>query len=228
MRSLAANILTQINKRQGLKVRSLFWVVGKNRTTGVASPLGVWSGEDNATFNINGVDRDYVGGGGFIQFDKLKQEQGLLIRRLTAHANPISPEMDQMLRQYEPRFARCEVHLAFYDPETDELVAEPYRVFKGWLDSLNIKTPEKNGAGDATINLVGNSRILTKVLGIKKSNENQKKRLGNDRFHEYTGITGTVQTPWGEKGVSSPPPAQTAFRGVSAQVIAASGRFGRL
>lgn len=201
MRSIPSEILAQLNKRQGIKVRTLYWIRAKNRATGAEETLGVWNGEDTRTFVINGTPRGYVGGGGFIQFNSLKHEMNLNIQRLVANANPVSPEFQNVLRLYDPKGARVEVHIAVFDTETDQLVADPYRVYKGWINTAPIKTGAKNGESTVTINHVGHSRILTRLLPAKRSDDNQRKRLGTDGFFKYVAITGTIQTAWGSKTV---------------------------
>ena len=116
MRTIAPEIAAQIAKRDGLSVRQLFWIVGKNRSTGVDEAMGVWNGYDTATFVIDGTPRTYVGGGGFLQLGNLKQAQGLNIQTLTASASPISPEFQAILREYNSRMARVEIHEVFFNP----------------------------------------------------------------------------------------------------------------
>lgn len=200
MRALPPEITALINKREGISIRILFWIAGRNRSTGEIETIGIWNGLDTKQFAVNGQTRTYIGGGGFITMGDLKQEQGLNIQKLVANANPISPEFQDALREYNPRMARVEVHLAVADPETNNLVADPYRIFKGWIDTVSIKTPEKNDVGTATINMVSNARILTRKAAIKRSDENQRARLATDKFFQAVSISGSVQTPWGSKG----------------------------
>lgn len=203
MRDLAIEIAAQLGLRTGIKVRNMIYIWARNRETGAPEEIGIWNGDDVQDFSIGGDNRTYYGAGGFIQFDDFKQEQGLVIHQLTAKAYPFSAEMEVVLRQYDTRFARCEVHLAFYDPLTDNLLTNPYRFFKGWIDTLQIPTPVKGEAVVATINMVGQSRILTRVNPIKRSNENQKRRAPTDSFFKDVAITGTISTPWGSEGVAT-------------------------
>ena len=141
MRDLPVEIADVIAQRQGIVVRTLFWVEAKNRTTGVTETIGIWNGEDVQQFVINSDVRTYYGAGSFINFGELVQESGLNIRKLVANVSPLSPEMQTLLRTYEPKFAPVQVHLAFYDPENMTLIAAPFRVFKGWIDTMSINTP---------------------------------------------------------------------------------------
>lgn len=200
MRNLPVEIATAIAKRQGIVVRNLFWIKAKNRITGADETLGIWSGEDVQTFTVEGETRVYYGGGSFINFGELIQEAGLNIRKLVANVSPLSVEMQTVLREYEPKFAPVQVHLAFFDPETMTLLTAPFRVFKGWIDTMTINTPAVGDTASSAINMVSNARILTRLLPTKRSNENQKRRQADDTFFEYVALTGTIQTPWGTKG----------------------------
>jgi hypothetical protein len=85
-----------------------------------------------------------------------------------------------------------------FSTETRQLVADPHRVFAGWIDELTIKTPAAGGRAVAEVALVSAARGLTVALPLKKSDEVQKLRAG-DRFRKYQAISGTFETVWGEK-----------------------------
>ncbi len=199
-------ILAALNKREGLKVRLLYWIRAKNRSTGAEESLGIWNGEDTRQFVINGQTRPYVGGGGFLNADPLKQAVGLNIQRWTMMGSPVSPEFQNAVRLYDPKGAPVELHVAFFDTETDQLLADPYRVFRGWINTLNIQTGQKNGESTIKIDHVGNARILTRLLPAKRSNESQRRRNAADSFFSAVTISGSIQTPWGSKSIQSAGP----------------------
>lgn len=205
MREVSSAILAQLALRTGLKVRNLLWIEARNRETGDPETIGIWNGDDVTDFVIDGDTRTYYGSGQFITFEDYKQEQGLVIHRLVGKSNAISPEMETVIRQYDTRLARVQMHLQFYDPLTDQKIGNPYRFFKGWIDTLPIKTGAKGEAGSATINMVGHARILTRLNPAKRSHETQRMRNGIDTFFSDVAITGTVTTPWGSSGVASAP-----------------------
>lgn len=219
MRSIASDILTQLAKRTGIKVRLSIWITARNRTTGLPETIGIWNGDDTVVLNIGGQDRIYYGAGGLLDFDELKQEKGIVIHRLVGRFSAISAEIETALREYNSKFARVECHMIFYNPETDNVIASPYRFFKGWIDTAPIKTPAKGGQGVATINMVGHARILTRLISIKRSDANQRKRDTNDRFFENVSVTGTIITPWGQAGVASASPGASVNTGPSWQGI---------
>ena len=198
MRTLPTGIQALIAQRAGIIVHRLYWLSARNRSTGLMEQIGIWSGADHATFTISGEARVYYGAGSFLAVNALHSEQGLTIRRLSVNASPFAPEVQKALQQLDPKLAPSEVHLAFFDPETNNLVADPWRMHKGWIDTINIHGGGRDEQSQAVINLVSNSRVLTRVFPSKRSNESQRKRNGTDAFFSGVGISGTIQTQWGQ------------------------------
>lgn len=200
MRSdVSSEITTLLNARRGHIIRVLYWIRAKNRSTGEEEALGIWNGEDTQQFVIGLETRVYIGGGGFLAVGNLKREMNLNIQQLTITGNPVSPEFIDALRLYDPKGAKVEIHLVFFDPETNQQVGLPYRWYKGWLNTAPIRTPEKNGQATVELNHVGHSRILTRLLPSKRSDDSQRRRLSTDTFFKYVTISGAVETPWGQK-----------------------------
>ncbi len=71
--------------------------------------------------------------------------------------------MAQLLRGYDARLAPAEVHRALLSLETGQLIAEPIRVFRGWVDEVKILTGEVGGTGEATVTLTSAARGLTRA-----------------------------------------------------------------
>lgn len=199
MRDLPIEIQTYIATQPGVKIRQLLWVIAKNRTTGDPEPHGLWSGEDHQVFTVDGEPRTYYGFGQFMQWGQLQVESTLNIRKLQATVSAITPEVEQVLRGFDPKFAPVQVHLAFLDPETNNLVGNPYRIFKGWIDKFPVRRPANGSDAEGTIDMVGHTRILTRQLALKRSQETQRQRDPTDSFLDDVSITGQIQTPWGSK-----------------------------
>lgn len=199
MRTLPSEISTYLQQNDGIMVRQLLWVSAKNRDTGEYENIGFWSGEDHQTFVVDGTPRVYYGSGQFINFGELTLESTLNIRKLSAKVVAISPEMQTVLRQYDPKMAPTQLHLTFYSPISNNLIASPFRVHKGWIDKFPIKTPAIGGQGEASLDLMGHTRMMTRRLPTKRSDATQRKRNASDAFYADVGMTGQVTTPWGAK-----------------------------
>ena len=199
MRTLPSELTTHLATTSGVKMRQLLWVEAKNRTTGELETIGFWSGEDHQDFVIDGETRTYYGGGQFIQFGEVTLDSTLNVRKLTASVFPISPEIEVVLREYEPKMAPVETHVLFLYPETNNQVCPPVKMHKGWIDRFPIKTPPIGEEGSGALEMVNHTRMLTRRLPHKRSDDTQRKRSGSDSFYADVGMTGQVTTPWGSK-----------------------------
>lgn len=191
--------------------RALVWIRAKDRTTGTEETIGLWTGEDVASFTINGQARTYYGAGALLAIEPIVSQAGLVVQMSRMTLSPLAPEVAQAIRGYEPRLAPVEIHRALFDPDTMGLVAEPHRMFSGWIDEVVLTTPEAGGTATCEVTLASAARGLTRTLPLKKSDESQKRRSG-DRFRRYADISAAVDVFWGEKrarvatGPSAPAP----------------------
>jgi hypothetical protein len=211
MLDLSSEVVASLNARTGVKARLLVQVTAKNRTTGLPEVIRLWTGDDRRPFTIGAESRDYLGAGGMVAVSDLVTEATLNIRETDVQLSPVAPEVIDMLRLYDPRFGAAEIHIAFFDPETDALIADPTRIVKGWVNKTPIRRPVKGQTGSARATIVGHTRMLTRTLAAKRSNENQKKRSGSDTFFIDVGMTGTVTVGWGS---SIEPPTQNQVNNV--------------
>ena len=185
----------------GIIARQLVWVTAKDRDTGLPEKVGFWSGDQKQTFSIGGVDRVYHAAGTLIGMDQISAKVGLQVQMHTVNLSPLSPEVTAAIRLFDARLAPVEIHQALFDPETRNLVSEPVRKFRGWIDEIDILEPEEGGEASCTVSIASTTRILTRGLSLKKSDESQRRR-GNDRFYKYTDITDAVPVYWGEEKAS--------------------------
>lgn len=183
--------------------RALIWIRARDRVSGAEQALGLWTGDDSAQFTINGQSRSYAGAGALLSIDPIISQSGLLVRMSRITLSPLAPEVAQAIRGYDPRLAPVEIHRALFSPDTFNLVAEPHRVFSGWIDELVINTPEVGGEATVEVTLASSARALTRGLPIKKSDETQKRRSG-DRFRRWADISAAVDVYWGELRAAAP------------------------
>ncbi len=199
--ALNAAATTLLASRDGVVSRWLLWVEARNGQTGATEALGLWTGDDNQTFTIDGQSRSYYGAGGLISLSDLVYEAGTNVRMQTVSLGPLTPEVEMLIRGYEPRLAPAEIHLAIFDPDTMQLL-DTERRFKGWVDSAPINTPKLGGNAVCEVTLASSSRAGTQTLALKKSDQSQRLR-GGDRFRRYADISGAVPVWWGEKKEST-------------------------
>jgi hypothetical protein len=198
MRALGSNTLAHLQSRGGLAAYALVWVEARNRTSGLVETLGLWTGAQDRTFTIAGQPRSYVGAGGLAGVPPITMQVGLAVRMQQLRLAPVTAEVVQLIRGYDARHAPVEVHVAFFEPRTRTLIEEPTRVFKGYIDAINISEGVSGGESSCEVTVASSARALTRTLPLRRSDEVQK-RKGGDRFRKYADISGSVDVWWGQR-----------------------------
>jgi hypothetical protein len=204
MRLLDTASSEYLSARAGVASRHMVHVFARNRATGAQEALGLWQGDDHLMIAINGVNRTYYGAGTLVGVEPIRAGIGLDVRLLQLGLSPLTPEVAQLLRGYDARLAPAEIHRALLSLETGQLIAEPIRVFRGWVDEVKIRTGavggtgDVGGIGDATVTLASAARGLTRALTLTRSDAEMRRRTAGDAFRRYTDIAGDVGVWWGE------------------------------
>lgn len=204
MKSLPAALVTHLEARAGVVPRVMVWITARNRSTGAAESLGLWSGDDHREIEVGGETRLYYGAGTVLDVEPVVSSATLEVRRHALGLSAIAPEVEQALRGYDPRLAPVEVHVAHLDPGTDGLVADPVRWIVGWIDEVSITRPDPGGEARAEITIASASRALTRTLGRRKSDRSLRARAAGDRLRRYADVSGAVETVWGESSGRAP------------------------
>jgi len=204
MRSYSPAELTYLQSREGYVAKALLWFEARNRSTDAVETMGLWTGDDDAIFSIGGDLRTYLGAGNIVGVDPIIMSTGLVVRSQRIRLASFPDAIQQLILEYDLGIAPAELHRAFFSPETGALIAEPKRVWKGFVDRAPIPTAAIDGESPAEIALVSAARALTRGLTLTHSDKVQKLR-GGDRILKYADIGGVVRTPW---GASMPPETQ--------------------
>lgn len=176
----------------------LIWIEARNRDTGAPETMGLWTGSDDATFTIGGVARVYHGAGAVLDVPAIQSQAGLVVQMQTVGLNIITPEVAQLIRGYDARGAKTEIHLARFNPETSGLI-DVSRVFKGWMDQAEIVTGPKGGSDSLTASLANSARALTRKVPLRVSDAAHQRAQPGDRIFRYADVSGTVEVFWGMK-----------------------------
>lgn len=189
--------------RNGMVSHRLVWITARNRSTALLETIGIWSGEDDLTLEVDGSQRPYTGAGALLQAEPITAGVGLAVRSYQVGLAAVAPEVENLVKGYETRFAPVEIHRALFDPATRALAGPPHRVFSGFINSIDFPTAEPGGTASCTLELVSETRALTRTLASKKSDESHRNR-GGDRFRKFGNISGVVPVYWGEKRLDAP------------------------
>ena len=203
MRILPAEVTAQLSGG-GLYTHVLIWFSARNRTTGETETLGLWTGADHQVVAVGGQARTYYGAGALIAMDPITARAGLEVRQHTITVSPLADEVVTLLRSYDPRLAPIEIHVWYCNPVTEQPVADPIRIFKGFVMQAPISIPPEGGEATAKITCASAAWALTRGLTIKRSDAALRARASADAFRADTDISGAVECVWGENRATAP------------------------
>lgn len=205
MKLLPTALTAHLEAREGVSPRALAWFEARNRATGATETLGLWQGADDRTFNIGGATRTYYGAGQLLGVDPIVARSGVEVRRQRLVFSALTPEVEQLVRGYDARYGRAEVHVVHMVAGTDTFVSSPVRWLAGYVDEVSIRTGEAGGEGAVEIRIATAARALTQKLGRKRSDRSLRARAPADRFRRYSDVSGSVKAWWGELAPSDAP-----------------------
>jgi hypothetical protein len=198
MRSYDAGTIAQIQARNGLVTRRLVHIKARNLSTDQIEPLGLWSDDYNLSITLEGEARTYLGVGALLEAEPITAGTGLQVRNHQLKMAAIAPEVEDLVKGYNTRFAPVEIHRALLGPQSHNLVGVPHRVFRGMIDEIDFPDVPEGEAATCTIAIVSETRALTKTLASKKSHDSYQNG-GGDNFRQYGDISGAIPLYWGEK-----------------------------
>lgn len=169
---------------------------------GAAQSFGLWTGDDDATFTvIDGetglpVDRDYFGAVNMV-IDHIPRVSDLTIQSIEIQVSQIATVTELLVRGYDVRLARIEIHEMALDPASRLPISNPEVVFLGQIDSAPIETPSVGDDGVITFSINSDAMsMLSRVNPRKSSYQSQKRRL-DDRWGKYAGTVKNWPIKWG-------------------------------
>lgn len=204
MRTASANTIAALNnaKLRGLKPRNFIWFVAKNRTTGSPQSFGFHGDID--TFDvtvINGetnlpITNTYYGDGAIRHVSRIPLTVGLTIRRVSIELSNVHAAVNDMVRGYDVRNAKVQIHRGILDPDTNLLVDNPMVHFMGTVDSVEPLRPSVGSEGGVSVECVSITNELTRTNPARASDAYQRSR-SDDRMLRYVDIMGDVKVVWG-------------------------------
>ena len=197
MRTIGSATVTEAQTASGIVARIYVWFQARNRSTGATETLGLWTGADTVTELVEGESRTYYGAGSLLAVEPITYEAGLSVRMHRITLSSISPEVEQLVRTYEPRLAPVQIHRGLFNADSGVLVDPPHRLLFGTIDKIAFTTPAEDGSATCEITVANSSRELTRALTAKYSDETMKILSPGDLFFQYADVTGEVTVRWG-------------------------------
>jgi hypothetical protein len=183
----------------GVEARHLLWLTARHRGSGLLQSLGLWTGDDHRSIAIGGVSRDWYGAGTLLEIEPIRAGIGIEVRLQRVTLSPLADEVAGLIGLYDLRLAPVTIHEVLLDPLTGLIAGEPARLFRGWVNALDITTGRIGGEAAATLTLASAARALTRTLPAWRSDAAMRLRDPGDGFRRYTDIAGEVGVWWGEK-----------------------------
>ncbi|KPP88747.1 MAG: hypothetical protein HLUCCO07_11990 [Rhodobacteraceae bacterium HLUCCO07] len=205
MRSYSPATASYLLSRAPVRRHVLVWITARDRATGEPAEIGFWTGDQDATFTIGGENRVYHAAGELLDIRPLTFRTGLKVRTQKIAFSQVAPAAQQAIRGYDARHAPIAFHRAIFHPETDQLLAEPHIVLRGFVNRAPILTPKKGGAGKISLEIATAARALTIPLSRKRSHAALIARSPGDSLRKYASQADKVETPWGKAGKSDVP-----------------------
>ncbi|MVO16858.1 hypothetical protein [Parasedimentitalea huanghaiensis] len=197
MPTIAPAVQQQLDERRGTDAQVLLWIIAKNRDTGAPETIGFWTGDDHQEFLIGGEIRTYFGAGNVIDVPPIIAKTGFQVRHYRVSLPPLTDEVKTLIRQFEPRQAKVEIHSCPLDIDSGNPLAEPVRMFKGLLNEAPEELGRKGGESRTELVLVTSARSLTLGLPLKRSSAELQRRNPADRGREIVDTAGEWRGRWG-------------------------------
>ena len=191
-------------KRSGLIEQALVWITARNRASGAEESLGLIASDDDESVAVTDLFtgetrlRFFRGAGGLLSVGPVRWEAGLNIRPAPITLAVNAPAVMAALRQYDARGGKVQVWRRTLSTETRRQIGAPERWIKGFVNRAPMPRAVPGGSAEMVMEVVSSKRLLTVHGSGTKSDESQKRRLG-DRLFRYRAGIGTRDVPWGQK-----------------------------
>lgn len=203
----SASLATQtalVNARdKGIVPRDFLWLTVRDLETAEPSTFGFWSGDYPIDITvISGttgleVTRTYVGDVNLVIGER-RRVSNLTMQTLDVSLSAIAPAVQDIMRGYDVRLAKVEVHACLLDTETRLPVDEPEIDFLGEVNGIDVRTAAAGGESALRLAVVSDAiSMLTRKNPRKRSYEGQMRRSG-DAINIYSNAVANWQVNWGE------------------------------
>lgn len=212
MRNISAENLSAIQAGQ-LVARDFLWIEARTMDTGAPHAHGFWSdvGDVSAPMlNPNTglpVTRDFEGSGTLITISDIPLVANLTVQSVKIGMSQIDSAVELMVRGYDLRQAGVEIYRGLFSLSSRLLVSPALCRFVGFVDEVEIVTPEEGGVGSITLSCVSHTQEMTRANADTRSDASQRRRLSTDNFFQDTTTIGEVEFFWGRKSGKIAPAA---------------------
>lgn len=206
MKNLDSNFVLALSQARdrGLVPRQLLYITAKEIATGDPAEIGYWTGDEDISVTVvsgitgSMVTRTYYGGVN-LKLPVVPRVSDLTIQTLAIDISAIAPVVQESLRGYDLRLARCEIHDALLDIKSRKFISNPHISFLGEIDGAPINTGSVGQASMSKLKTVSDAISMLTRVNPKKSSYQAQKRRNDDYFGKYSSTIKTWRIPWGQK-----------------------------
>lgn len=180
---------------RALMLRLFIWCEARNPDTGNPDPRGFWT-------DIGDVEhggRTYIGSGNVISVSSLGASGSLTIPGIEITLSGIADPTNILVRGKEIAQAPVEVLIGLFDPDTHTIIPPLVRYFTGFLDDVEIRTPEPGGDSVIVFTCESTSRALTRKSYATRSDASHSLRDPNDPSFKYVNLQRNKPLYFGQK-----------------------------
>lgn len=168
--------------------------------TGDPSPAGFW--DDIGVVSVSG--KDYHGSGNVVQVANIPAKSNLSISPVSVTVSGLKPEVAALVRGSTVAQRPVTISFGIFDTATRALIGPLVRMFSGFVDDPEIKTPESGGVSTIALTCESIARELTIRSTDTRSHESQQRRSSGDDFFKYTEGVREQAIYFGRKGPRGP------------------------
>lgn len=204
MIALSAAAQTALAER-AVVARDMVWFTVRDRDTNAPFSDGYWSDRDDVTATVidpatgGAVSRLYRAGGALVAVGGIPRVAGTAVQSITLRLSQVVDRINDLLRGYDPRQGRVEIHRALFNATTRALVADPFPRFYGWIDRVDITTPAEGGEGGVSVVCVSDVREMGRSNPATRSDASQRARSATDSFYADAATAGELPIFWGAR-----------------------------
>jgi hypothetical protein len=182
-RDLTAGMITEVDASS---LRPIFLIKAEFDS----GDLRFWTGYGNITYD----SETYVGSGQLLEIQQISETQELVANSVDVVLNGVPSSLVSTALSEDYQGRPLSIWFGALD-ENGAIVADPYLVFKGQMDVMEI-----NDDGETATIAVTNESSLIGLRDNKErryTDEDQKAEYPNDRGFEFVALSQDVELDWG-------------------------------
>lgn len=220
IRYISAENQAALEERK-LVARDFLSFIVRSREDGSPVEDHMWSDVGTTTVGVIDPDtglvdnRTFVGSGTLVQVSPVALVANLSVQDLRITMSQVHERVNQLVRLYDCQQGRVQLFRGLYDPSSRLLVAPAFARFVGFIDLLNITTPEEGGEGEVEFTIKSHTQEITRSNPDTRSDTSQRIRSSTDDFFVDSSVTGEWEMFWGSKRGKVPTqPKRKKFLGI--------------